>query len=227
LNCNPPQTETGAELPQPRLVDLSHTIYSGMPQWPGDKQALKLHRHSLHSTGSHMSSSLEFGCHIGTHIDAPLHFLDGEPGVDELPLDRFLGTAVVIRCGDGEHTGPLAPELLDDIDLEGVDFVLFDTDWSRHWGSELYYSRWSFLTAELAQRLAGAGLKGVGLDTPSLDPFNGQSAHDICAPAGMINIENLANLKAVPDRGFTLQVMPLKLDGTEASPVRALAMMEM
>lgn len=90
----------------------------------------------------------------------------------------------------------------------------------------MYYERWSWLSSALAGRLAGAGLKGVGLDTPSLDPYDAQAAHDICAPAGMINIENLTNLKALPKRGFMLQVMPLKLSKTEASPVRAVALLE-
>jgi len=90
-------------------------------------------------------------------------------------------------------------------------------------GSERYYREWSYLSPELAELLAGAQLKGVGLDTPSLDPLHDHAAHDICAPAGMINLENLANLGALPARGFTLLVMPLKLQGTEASPVRALA----
>lgn len=211
---------------QPQLIDLSHTIVSGMAQWPGDKQPLKVHRRSLHGPDSHLSSSLEFGCHVGTHIDAPLHFLDGQPGLAELPLARFWGAAVVVRCGDGVETGPLAEDLLDDLDLKNVDFVLFDTGWARHWGSELYYRRWSYLSPELASRLTTAGLKGVGLDTPSLDPFGGRTAHDICAPAGLINIENLANLPALPDRGFVLQAIPLKLDGTEASPVRAVAILE-
>ncbi len=213
-------------MPLPRLIDLSHTIVDNMAQWPGDGQPLRLHRHSLHGESSHMSSGLELGCHVGTHIDAPLHFLAGEPGIDELPLDRFLGPAVVIRCGHSDQTRALGAELLDDLDLTDVDFVLFDTDWARHWGTDLYYERWSWLSPELATRLAEAQLKGVGLDTPSLDPYDAQTAHDICAPAGLINIENLTNLQAVPDRGFTLQVMPLKLDGTEASPVRALAMLE-
>jgi kynurenine formamidase len=171
-----------------------------------------------------MSSSLEFGCHVGTHIDAPLHFLAGEPGVDRLSLDRFVGKGVVIRAGNGESPLVLGLEVCSGIDLAPLDFVLFDTGWDRHWGTERYYREWSYLSLELAEMLAGAGLKGVGLDTPSLDPFGGQDAHDICARTGMINIENLANLGALPREGFTLLVMPLKLEGTEASPVRAVAM---
>lgn len=207
-----------------KLIDLSHIIVPDMLQWPSDKQALKIHRHSNHGPDSHMSSSLEFGCHVGTHIDAPLHFLEGAPGVDQLPLDRFIGQGVVIRAGDGDTASVLGPEVCRGVDLAAADFVLFDTGWDRHWGTERYYREWSYLSPELAELLAGSGLKGVGLDTPSLDPFNGQEAHDICAPAGLINLENLANLGSLPARGFTLLALPLKLEGTEASPVRAMAM---
>jgi arylformamidase len=207
-----------------KLIDLSHTIVPDMPQWPGDGQPLSIHRHSIHGPDSHMSSSLEIGCHVGTHLDAPLHFLAGQPGVDRLPLDQFVGEGLVIRTGDGTSPRKLGIEECSGIDLGPVDFVLFDTGWDRHWGTEHYYREWSYLSPELARFLAGAGLKGVGLDTPSLDPFGGQAAHDICAPAGMINLENLANLGALPGEGFTLLALPLKLEGTEASPVRAVAL---
>ena len=207
-----------------KLIDLSHTIIPDMPQWPSDKQALKIPRRSLHGPDSHMSSSLEFGCHVGTHIDAPLHFLEGAAGVDQMPLDRFIGQGVVIRAGDGDSVAALGPEVCRDVDLDAADFVLFDTGWDRHWGTERYYREWSYLSPDLAELLASSGLKGVGLDTPSLDPFDGQKAHDICAPAGLINLENLANLGALPARDFTLLALPLKLKDTEASPVRAMAM---
>jgi len=209
-----------------KIIDLSHTVIADMPQWPGDKQPLKLHRRSMHGESTHMSSSLEFGCHVGTHIDAPLHFLAGQQGIDEIPLSHFMGSGVIIRCGDGQKTEALGAHLLDPVDLAGVDFVIFDTQWSQYWGSSKYYESWSYLSVELAKRLANSGLKGVGLDTPSLDPYHAQIAHDICAPAGMINIETLTNLHSLPDRGFQLQVVPLKLDQTEASPVRALAVLE-
>jgi len=207
------------------LIDLSHTIVTDMPQWPGDEQPLAIRRLSIHGESSHMSSALQFGCHVGTHIDAPLHFLDGQPGIDQLPLDRFWGRGLVVRAA-GEAPGPLGTETLRDLDLAGIDFILFDTGWARHWGTPRYYREWSYLSPALAEKLASLGLKGVGLDTPSLDPFAASAAHDICAPAGMINIENLNNLAALPDRGFTLAVMPLKLEGTEASPVRALALVD-
>lgn len=209
-----------------RLVDLSHPIVSDMPQWPGDRQPLRVVRCSEHWTGSPESSRIEFGCHVGTHVDAPRHFLAGAGGVDDLPLDRFAGPALVVRPGSGVEPGPLAASVLDGVDLVGIEFVLFDTGWARHWGQLRYYEDWPWLSPELAGRLAGAQLKGVGVDTPSLDGFTGRQAHDICAAAGMVNLENLANLPALPVRGFRVLALPLKLAATEASPVRAAALLD-
>ena len=212
-------------------IDLSHTIVPGMAQWRGDDQVLAIHRLSEHGQSSHMSSALEFGCHIGTHIDAPLHFLDGAAAVDEMSLDDFGGAALVLDvqdlvmrqiAADGKP-GALGVDALAAEGPGNVDFVLFHTGWDEHWGTEEYYRHWPYLAPDLAEMLAGAGLKGIGLDTPSLDAFGGQTAHELCAAAGMVNIENLTNLEALPRRGAWFQAFPLKLLGTEASPVRALA----
>jgi len=208
------------------IVDLSHTIIPGMPQWPGDDCPLRINRVSEHGPTGHQSSTFEMGCHVGTHIDAPLHFLAGEPALDQLAPDHFAGRARVVRCGDGAEAGPLPAAILDGLDLSSLDYILFATGWSRYWGAERYYREWPWYSKELAERLAGADLRGSGLDTPSLDPHAGQAAHDICARAGMVNVENLTNLEALPTVPFTLLVLPLKLQGAEASPVRAVALLD-
>ncbi len=194
-----------------------------MGQWPGDEQPLAIHRRSMHGEQTHMSSSLEFGCHVGTHIDTPLHFKAGDPGLDKLPLDRFAGRGYLIKLPAGLSPGPMGREILAGHDLGGVDFVLLATGWDRHWGTAEYYRAWPYLSEELAAELASRGLKGVGLDTPSLDGFSGRKAHDLCAAVGMVNIENLTGLAELPDQDFNLLVLPLKLAATEASPVRAVA----
>jgi kynurenine formamidase len=76
----------------------------------------------------------------------------------------------------------------------------------------------------MAMLLAQSKLKGVGLDTPGVDPLGVRSVHDLFAAAGMINVENLANLAALPEVPFDFIVFPLKLAGAEASPVRAVAL---
>ncbi|MBM4130031.1 cyclase family protein [bacterium] len=212
------------------LVDLSHPIVTGMPQWPGDAQALRIVRLRDHGDGGLRSSRLELGCHVGTHVDAPGHFLAGAPGVDGLTPERFCGAAMVVRpprtAGAAVAPGPLGADALDGVDLAGVDFVLFDTGWARHWGQPAYYADWPWLSAPLAAELAAAGLKGVGLDTPSIDDRTGRRAHDLFAAAGMVNLENLAHLDRLPPRGFLLVALPLPLAGAEASPVRAVALLE-
>lgn len=212
------------------LLDLSHAIVSDMPQWASDRQPLKLHRRSLHGPDSHMSSSLEIGCHVGTHIDAPLHFLDGQPGLDRIPVDRFFGRGLVVDCRPGgEGTAApaaLGPDILAGRDLAEVDFLLLLTGWDTHWGTDEYYRHWPWLSADLAAVVAKAGLKGIGLDTPSLDDRTGHVAHDLCAAAGLVNIENLTGLAPLVGRDFHFLCLPLKLHDTEASPVRAVAVLE-
>lgn len=208
-----------------KLIDLSHVIASGMAQWPSDNQPLKIHRRTEHGPENHMSSALEIGCHVGTHLDGPLHFSSSALPVDEIPVEAFAGNAVVVVVDAMDPPVPFGLEVMEGVDLLGVDFVLFDTGWSRHWGTPRYYEEWPSISPELASMLAGAGLKGVGLDTPSLDTISGHLAHDICAAAQMVNIENLTNLASVPSSGFYFMALPLKLEGTEASPVRAVGLL--
>lgn len=207
-----------------QLIDLSHGIASDMAQWPGDNQPLKLHRRTEHGADGHMSSALEIGCHVGTHLDAPLHFSASGSAIDTMPVSSFAGKAIVVPVPFLDSPVPFGVEVMAGVSLAGVDFVLFNTGWSRHWGTSRYYETWPSIAPELASMLAGANLKGVGLDTPSLDNLTGHFAHDICAAAEMVNIENLTNLAALPEEGFYLLVLPLKLEATEASPVRAVGL---
>ncbi len=174
-----------------------------------------------------MSSSLEFGCHVGTHMDGALHFLAGQPGLHELPLSHFSGLALVIDAtangADDEVPTRISADLLDGHDLSQVDFVLFHTGWDRHWGSENYYKHWPWLSEDAARLLASSNLKGVGLDVPSLDHRTGSIAHDLCAAAGMVNLENLTALGTLTDTIVQFMALPLKLYQSEASPVRAVA----
>jgi kynurenine formamidase len=206
-----------------KIIDLSHTIRTGMTQFPGDgpgPRVLKLYDHARHGF---QYSALELSCHLGTHIDTPLHFLAGQPGLEAIDLDRFFGKARVLDLPCGDVPEGMPPAVLGGIDLASVDFLLFRTGWERHWGTPRYYETWPFLSEALCLRLAESKLKGVGLDAPGIDSPEGRFAHDLLAAAGMINVENLANLGQLPDETFDLVVFPLKLAGAEASPVRAAA----
>jgi kynurenine formamidase len=121
--------------------------------------------------------------------------------------------------------GRIAADVLDGADLADLDFVLLRTGWERHWGTPRYYRDWPWLEPALAERLAGAGLRGVGLDSPSVDPLDEGASHERLAAGGLINVENLANLDRLPDGPFLFMAFPLRLQGAEASPVRAVALL--
>lgn len=211
-----------------RLIDLSHPVRDGMPAFPGDP-APRLERVHTHAADGLQTSLLVLSPHCGTHVDVPLHFRQGEPGLEELPLDAFHGRARVIDAPTGARPGgpggEIAAAVLHDVDLADLDFLLLRTGWDRHWRTPRYYAGWPCPGEKLIRELAGAGLKGVGLDAPSADPMDGRLAHDLFAAAGMINIENLTRLGDLPDAVFELLVLPLRLEGTEASPVRAVALL--
>jgi arylformamidase len=207
-----------------RWIDLSHEIRGGMDQYPGDRRPVRLIRECVHGVDSLMTTSLELGCHVGTHVDAPLHFGPGRAGVDTLPVGACAGPARVLDVRAAAAAGPLPAAVLPADWDRDVDFLLLHTGWSRHWGTPRYYAGWPWLTAELAARLAAAGLKGVGIDGPSLDDLDGRHCHDLFAAAGMVNLENLTGLAELPAEPFLLVALPLKLQATEASPVRAAAL---
>ncbi len=153
-----------------RVVDLSHTIVSGMAQYPGDEVTPRLVRKQTHAVDGFLSTLLELGCHVGTHIDTPYHFLDGQPGLEAIPLTAFQGRALVVDAPARHEPGPVQVEVLAGVDLPATDYLIFRTGWERHWGADRYYACWPYLAPELARQLVDAELKGVGLDTPSKCP---------------------------------------------------------
>lgn len=204
-----------------KVVDLSHTVYSDMPVYPGDETRTTVTRVSEHGAGSHQASTFAMSCHAGTHIDLPLHFREGEPDLESYPVAGCLGRAVVLPAPQGA----IGPDVLADVDLGALDFVIFRTGWQRRWGTPDYYRNWPWLELGTAERLADAGLRGVGLDGPSVDPLDGRNVHDLLAAAGLINVENLTHLDRLPDEPFLFLALPLRLSGAEASPVRAIALL--
>ena len=97
------------------------------------------------------------------------------------------------------------------------------TGWSRHWGSPCYFRDYPCLSADAAQFLVDCGIALAGVDMPSVDraPY---PAHKVLLGAGVLIVENLANVEAISAEEFQLVVLPLKLVGREGSPVRAVAM---
>lgn len=188
-----------------------------MAVWPGDQPFEPVWSARIAAGSSVNVGALTLSLHTGTHADAPLHVRDGAPPIDELPLAAYIGPAVVIDAPSEEAIGE---DLLEGIDLAATPRVLFRT--RRQPGPDGWSDRFAHLAPALATRLAREGARLVGLDTPSVDPADSKSleAHHALFAGGIAILENL-DLAHVAPGTYTLVALPLRIDGMDASPVRA------
>jgi arylformamidase len=206
------------------IVDLSHPIAPGMPVYPGDP-APTLAPVTDYADAGYVTRLLTVGSHTGTHMDAPAHMLPGGRTLDAFPVTHFTGPALVLHLPSASgavispaalraHAGALAV----------VDFLLLDTGWAHRWGGADYFTGYPVLSPDAARWLAAQGLKGLGVDTPSVDADDAElfSVHHALLGADMVLVENLTALSALPAR-VTFAAFPLRLVDADGSPVRAVA----
>lgn len=188
-----------------------------MPVWPGD-QPFDPQWNARLSEGSSVNlGSVTMSLHTGTHTDAPLHVADGVPSIDECPLSAYVGPAIVI---DYPTKGAIPASAIDGVDVQETPRVLFRTrsvPAPNVWEEEVGY-----ISSELARRLSEEGAVLVGVDTPSVDHVDSKTleTHHTQFGGGMMNLENL-KLDHVQPRKYQLIALPLRIEGMDGSPVRA------
>jgi len=213
-----------------RVVDLSHTINANTQVYPGDPVA-KMTVHSTIAEDGFNLLSLEMGSQTGTHVDAPFHFDEDTEKIDELPIDRFVGTARVIRvtglAARSEITWAMVQPQVQQ--LEGAHIVLINTGWSKHFGTDEYFNH-PYLTAEACQNLLDLGVLVFGIDAINIDetPDDAHEGvgfpvhHLIAKKAGVIS-ENMTNLESIDFANPLISLLPIKLEAADGAPVRAVA----
>lgn len=203
------------------IIDLTHTVSGGMPVYPGDAQPCLTPLATLERQGFRQLE-LRMSTHTGTHVDAPAHLLPGGAALDAYPLSAFVGPALVLDGRLGE--APLFAAL-DSPDARRAQFVFFYTGHSALWGRPEYRTDWPAPSARLLRQLADRGVKGVGVDTLSVDAPDCAALdnHRLLLRAGILIFENLTRLEQLLYRPFTFVGAPLKLPQADGAPVRALA----
>ncbi|MEU8250396.1 cyclase family protein [Nonomuraea sp. NPDC048916] len=208
------------------LVDLSVPIVTGMPVYPGDPEvaigpALTVARDGVNVLGLHLGSQ------SGTHVDAPFHIDDALPTLDELPLERFVGPAVVVDARGLEPRSAIGPSVFGEVRAASI--VLVATGWSAHWGTGSYLAH-PYLTEEAAVFLVGRGVRTVGIDALSVDPTPARDfpAHRVLCGAHAVIAENLTGLDRLlraqaEGRSVEVSMLPIRLGGADGAPVRAVA----
>lgn len=209
------------------LRDLTHRVEDGMQTYPGDPDVCIAPAATMAEDGARVSR-IELGSHAGTHVDAPSHT---EPDGDSLgayPVDAFQFDARVVDCTDLGARAAISADRVPAGD-DAVDMVAFHTGWDAHWGAERYLDH-PYLSPAAAERCAEQGL-AVGLDTLGPDPTptentgedepSGFPAHHALLGEGVLIVENLTGLDAVPNR-VTVHAYPMALNA-DGAPVRAVA----
>lgn len=191
-----------------------------MVHWPGDP-AFHIERAEDQARGDTATvSKMTLGVHTGTHMDAPLHYIQKGTTIDEIPLDTCVGRARVIRIRDSNSikTGELEEHL-----ITSGERILFKTANSDHvWSTDKFYEDFVYIAQDAARYLAQNGVRCVGVDYLSVGGFrkDGTETHLALLQAGVWIIEGL-NLSGVEPGEYELVCLPLKLIGAEGAPARA------
>lgn len=197
------------------IVDVSIPIRPGMITYPGDPM-VRLERVKSIADGSVANiSRLDFGVHTGTHVDAPLHFIDGAAGAEQLPLELLLGPARVVDAREAER---LDAATIERLDLDGAERVLFRTRNSDLWQRDTFSDDFVSIREDGARLLIDRGVRLVGIDYLSIGD---EGAHQALLQAGLVAIEGL-DLSAAEPGDYELVCAPLKLVGSDGAPARVL-----
>jgi arylformamidase len=185
-----------------------------MPTWPGDP-GVTLERVSALVDGAVANvSELCCGVHTGTHVDAPNHFIDGADGIDSIDLDALYGPALVVDLRD---VGAIDEPALVRSKLDDAERVLFRTRNSLLWEQSEVSTDFVSITPDGARLLVALGVRLVGIDYLSV---GSPETHRVLLGAGVICLEGI-DLSAVDPGPYELYCAPLKLEGADGAPARA------
>lgn len=205
-----------------RIIDLTLTYRPGMRGYDCSIAKTK-------SRDGWNARTLSLYTHSGTHMDAPLHFIDGGGSIDELDLQKCVGPCLVIDIGPVEprelitpvHLGRKADRL-----AAGSRLIL-KTGWSDRVGSPDYRDALPRISVELARWLVERGVAFLGVEPPSVADVNNlpelTEVHEILLAGGVVIAEGLCNLDQLSRDEVEIVALPLKPEGADGSPARIIA----
>ena len=204
-----------------KLYDITLPLSSKTVCFPGDHPPCITRQTDVRCGDPLTSSHLAIGCHVGTHIDAPFHFLSEGLRVDELPLETFYGPAVVLNC---RNQTVITSSYLQSFFIPETRHILLQTDNSELLTQPSFRENYTVVSPEGASYLSTLRPLSIGFDYYSLDPpasDTGYAAHMILAKAG-ISVFVCLDLLRIQEGCYDFAGFPLRLGGAEGSPVRAL-----
>lgn len=236
-------------LPAGTVVDLTHTYDEQTIFWP---TADGFHRETVADGVTergyyYASGDIALSEHGGTHLDAPIHFAEGQWAADEIPLDRLMGPAVVVDVADSALANPDYQVTVADLQaweaahgpIADGTIVLLRTGYGQFWPDRVRYMgtdargeagvaalHFPGLHPDAARWLVESrSVKAVGLDTPSIDYGQSQlfETHQTLFKANVPAFENVASLDRLPETGAVVVALPMKIAGGSGGPLRIIA----
>src|SRR5947209_4348732 len=235
-----------AQLDERKLVDLTYPFDERTVYWPTNKP-FQWEKTDWGTTAAgywYASANFAASEHGGTHIDAPIHFGRGRSTLDQIPVERLIGPAVVIDVRPPCKANPDYELTVDDLlswesqygRIEDGALVLMLTGWGQRWPDKMSYLgsaaddphglRFPGFSRAVAEFLVTKrAVRGVGIDTASIDPGRSRDfpAHQVLNGADVYALENVALLDRLPPRGATVFALPIKIKGGTGGPVRIVA----
>ena len=203
------------------IIDISVPVREGeTPLWPGNP-GLKMRFHKSFKAGDSVClTEAVIGVHTGTHLDAPMHYLRDQGGIETLPLEVLVGPARVIET---ENPECVSAEELGTKNLEGATRFLFKTRNSAgRWWEKPYDPHFCAMTPDAARLLLESGMTLLGVDYLSVDaPKSGAPVHLLLMPEGVVLLEGL-NLGGVAEGDYELIALPALFAGRDGAPARAI-----
>jgi len=192
-----------------------------MVHWPGDPDVTIQRVFDLERGDPCNVSTVSMSLHVGTHMDAPLHYLPNGLSLDRMPPDATIGPCTVIEIANPVS---ITREELEAHSIESGSRVLFKTrSASRCWSSDQFEEDFVYISTDAAHYLVGCGVRAVGIDYLSVGGYreDGDETHRILLGAGIWIIEGLNLVNIQPGR-YELICLPIKVEGSDGAPARAL-----
>ena len=202
------------------VIDLTVPIGEGLPIWPRNPGlSLRFHQ-SFEAGDSAYVTEATLGLHTGTHLDAPMHYLRDEGGIETLPLETLMGPARVLEVEGAEC---VRAEELAAKNLKGATRFLIKTRNSENrWWEKPFDENFCHMTRDAAQLLLENGMTLLGVDYLSVDARGaGSAVHLLLMPAGVVLLEGL-NLRDAPEGDYELIALPALFAGRDGAPARAI-----
>jgi kynurenine formamidase len=209
-------------------IDLTLTISGSIPTFPGSPKPQFILWSDIKDDGYNLELLL-LSSHTGTHLDAPYHFIKNGIKINQIPLDRLIGKAILIKLQKTKNI-PITKSDITSFEKKNGKIldhssVFFFTAWQKNLKKNNYFTENPGLSKSAARYLASKKVNLVGIDSPSIDlgKDGSFSVHRILSKNNILIVENLTNLNKISSKEFSFTILPLKIKNATGSPVRAVA----